>query len=85
MENTLAAHLAVGVYIDPLVVVAEQELHAVGVGEGHDGVGRHGALGVLGHVDVIHAEMERCYRDQGSDSCLKLPRRVEVNRVESAL
>ena len=53
------AHLAVGVDVDPLVVVAEEELHAVGVGEGHDGMGGHGALGVLGHVDVIHAEMER--------------------------
>ena len=81
------AHLAVGVDVDPLVVVAEEELHAVGVGEGHDGVGGYGALGVLGHVDVIHTGMEdrRCYHDQRLDSYLKLPRRVQVNRVESAL
>ena len=34
-----AAHLAVGVDVNPLVVIAEQKLHAVGVGEGDDSVG----------------------------------------------
>ena len=53
------AHLAVRVDIDPLIIIAQQELHPVSVGQRHDGVRSYWALGVLGHVDVIHAEMER--------------------------
>ncbi len=48
-------YLSIGVDVDSLVVVAEEELHPVGVGEGHDGVGGHGALRVLRDVDVVHA------------------------------
>ena len=51
----LRTHLAVGVDIDSLIVVAEEELHPVGVGEGDYGVGGHRALRVLRDVDVIHA------------------------------
>ena len=52
-------HLAIRVDIDPLIVITQQELHPVSVGEGHNGVGGHGTLGVLGHVDVIHTEIEK--------------------------
>ena len=46
--------LAVSVDIDALVIVAEEELHPISVGEGDDGVGGDGALGVLRQVDVVH-------------------------------
>ena len=45
--------LAVRVDVHPLVVVAEQELHPVRVGQGDYGVGLDGALRVLGQVDVV--------------------------------
>ena len=39
-------HLAIGVDVDSLVVIAQQKLHAVGVGERHDAVWRDGTLGL---------------------------------------
>ena len=51
-------HLAVGVDVDPLVIVAEQQLHAVGVGQRDDGVRGHRPLRVLRHVDVVHAAIK---------------------------
>ena len=56
--------LAVSVDIDALVIVAEEELHPVGVGEGDDGVGGDGALGVLRQVDVVHTGGEGQVRRQ---------------------
>ena len=47
-------HLAVRVDIDPLIIIAQQELHPVSVGQRYDGVRSYGALGVFGHVDVVH-------------------------------
>ena len=50
----LSTHLAVRVDIDPLIIIAQQELHPVSVGQRYDGVRSYGALGVFGHVDVVH-------------------------------
>ena len=50
-------YLSIGVDVDSLIVVAEEELHPVGVGQGHDGVGSDGALRVLRDVDVVHATL----------------------------
>ena len=45
--------LAVGVDVDALVVVAEQQLHPVGIRQRHDCVRDDGALRVLRDVDVV--------------------------------
>ena len=47
-------NLSVCVHIDALVVVAEEKLHAVRVGQHHDGVRRYGTGGVLREVDIVH-------------------------------
>ncbi len=53
MKHDVLGHLAVGVDVDALVVVAEQQLHPVGVGQRDDGVGHDGPLGMLWCVDVV--------------------------------
>ena len=53
LQHDVLGDLPVGVDVDALVVVAEQQLHAVGVGQGDDGVRRDRTLRVLGQVDVV--------------------------------
>ena len=53
----LRTHLAVRVDIDPLIIIAQQELHPISVGQRYDGVRSYWALGVFGHVDVVHTEI----------------------------
>ena len=55
----MATDLSISVDIDPFIVIAEQELHSIGVGQGDNGVRGHRTLGVLGHVNVIHTEIIR--------------------------
>ena len=55
------SHLSVCVHVDALIVVAEEELHPVGVGQHDDGVGRDGAGGVLGQVDIVHGGRVQIY------------------------
>ena len=53
-QNSLIdSHLSVCVHIDSLIVVAEEKLHPVRVGQHDDGVGRYGTSGMLGEVDVV--------------------------------
>ena len=54
---TEITHLAVRVDIDPLIIIAQQELHPISVGQSDDGVRSHRALGVFGQVDVVHTEI----------------------------
>ena len=54
-------HLAISVDIDPLIVITQQELHPVSVGQGHDGVRSHRALGMFRHVYVVHTEIQTEY------------------------
>ena len=51
--------LAVRVDIDALIIIAQQQLHPISVGQSDDGVRSHGALGVFRHVDVVHTEIVR--------------------------
>ncbi len=48
LQDDVFGDLAVRVHVDALVVVAEQKLHAVGVGQGDNGVRRDGTLRVFG-------------------------------------
>ena len=50
---SIDSHLSVCVHIDSLIVVAEEKLHPVRVGQHDDGVGRYGTGGVLWEVDVV--------------------------------
>ena len=54
-------YLAVGVDVDTLVIVAEQQLHPVRVGQRDDRVGGDGTLGVLRDMDIIHTESKGIY------------------------
>ena len=56
-SSPLCTDLAVRVDIDALIIIAQQELHPVSVRQSDDGVRSDGALGMFGHVDVIHAEI----------------------------
>ena len=53
LQDDVFRDLAVGVHVDALVVIAEQKLHAVRVGQGDNGMRCDGALCVFGQVDVI--------------------------------
>lgn len=53
LQNHSLGNAPVGVDVDALVVVAEQKLHAVAVGQGDDAVRANRSLSVLGQVDVI--------------------------------
>ena len=55
--RTEITHLAVRVDIDPLIIIAQQELHPISIGQSDDGVRSHRALGVFGQVDVVHTEI----------------------------
>ena len=55
----MKTYLAVRVDIDPLVIIAQQELHPISVGQSYDRVRSYWALGVLRHVDVVHTEIVR--------------------------
>ena len=50
---SIDSHLSVCVHIDSLIVVAEEKLHPVRVGQHDDRVRRYGTSGVLGEVDVV--------------------------------
>ena len=54
LQDDVLTDLAVGVYVHALVVVAQEQLHAVRVGEGDDGVRSDWSLSVFGQVDVVH-------------------------------
>lgn len=62
LEHDVLGHLAVRVDIDALIIIAQQELHPVSVGQSDDGVRSDRPLGVFGHVDVVHTGRVKIHR-----------------------
>ena len=53
LQYDVLGDFSVGVDVDALVVITEQKLHAIGVGQGDNGVGNDGALSVLWCVNIV--------------------------------